>query len=159
VLLALTLAGGGGLYLEIDRNARQARLTREVNEALNQAVALRQKEPARAREQAQRAQALAESGPADVELLGRVRGLLADLDEEQRDGALVTALDRAFLAQTETLSANRFASERALPRFREAFAAYGLVPGEGAPADAAARLRARPPAVRDTALAALEEWV
>jgi hypothetical protein len=75
VLLALTLGGGGYLYVKGERDARQAQVAREVNDALNKATALREQAKAapvgsaalfaQAREQAQRALALVESGPAD----------------------------------------------------------------------------------------------
>src|SRR5262249_52473570 len=43
------------------------------------------------------------------------------------------------------------------PKFREAFAAYGLPAGGGGPKAAAQRIRQRPAAVREALLAALEE--
>src|SRR5262249_53895516 len=76
VLLAVTLGGGGFLYVKADRDARQALATHNVNDAVNQATALREKARtaptggaallAQAREQAQRALALVENGPADA---------------------------------------------------------------------------------------------
>jgi len=168
VLLALTLGGGGWLYVKNERDARQVQLTREVNDALNQATALREKAKAapigaaalfaQAREQAQRALALVETGPADDTLKTQVRQLQNELDEEEKDRKLVAALDEARLAQAETLSESRFASERAVPKFREAFRAYGLPAGEGEPKAAAERIRQRPAAVREAILAALDEW-
>ena len=53
---------------------------------------------------------------------------------------------------------SRFANERAVPRFREAFREYGLPAGEGAPEAAAERIRQRPAAIREAILAALNEW-
>jgi Tfp pilus assembly protein PilF len=169
VLLALTLGGGGWLYVKNDREARQAQLARDVNDALNQVNALREKARtaptgraallAQAREQAQRASALVENGPADALLVAQVRQLQADLDEEEQDRKLVTALDEARLAQAASAaSESRFAMERAVPVFREAFRAYGLPPGEGEPGAAAERIRQRPAAVREAIIAALDEW-
>src|SRR5262249_6896656 len=43
VLLALTLGGGGWLYVKNERDARQAQLTRDVNDALSRVTALREK--------------------------------------------------------------------------------------------------------------------
>jgi serine/threonine-protein kinase len=167
VLLALTLGGGGWLYVKADREARQAALTREVNDAFNKATALRAQTSsartggalrfAQAREQAQRALALVESGPADATLRTQVTRLQTELDEEAEDRKLVAALDEARLAQAETLSENRFALGRAVPLFRKAFRAYGLPPGESAPA-AAERIRQRPPAIQEAIVAALDEW-
>jgi serine/threonine-protein kinase len=169
VLLAVTLGGGGWLWVKIDRDARRTQVTRQVHDALNRVTALREQAKAgpveggalfgQAREQAQRAVALVENGPADQELRAEVQQVQADLDEEEKDRQLLAALDAARLAQAETVAGeNRFANERAVPLFREAFAAYGLAAGEGEPAATAARLRQRPEAVRQAAAAALQEW-
>jgi serine/threonine-protein kinase len=169
VLLALTLGGGGWLLVKADREARQVALTRDVNDALNQATALRAQASsattggavlfAQAREQAQRALALVENGPADAALAIQVRQLQAELDDEEKDRTLVTALDEARLAQAESAAGeSRFASERAVPKLREAFRAYGLPAGDGEPKVAAERIRQRPAAVREAMIAALDEW-
>src|SRR5262249_2346525 len=127
VLLALTLGGGAWLFVKTERDARQAQLTREVNEALNKATTRREKARtartgsatllAQAREQAQRAGALIENGSADEALATQVRQLQEELDEEEKDRTLVAALDEARLKQAETVaSQNRFAFERAVPK-------------------------------------------
>jgi tetratricopeptide (TPR) repeat protein len=169
VLLAITLAGGGWLWVKNERDARQARVTRDVNDALNKATALREQAKAastgsaalfaQAREQAQRALALVASGPAHPALAAQVSQLQAELDDEEKDRQLLAALEAAHLAQAETVAgANRFAEERALPLFREAFRAYGLPIGEGQPGAAAGRIRKQPAAVREAIVAALDEW-
>jgi tetratricopeptide (TPR) repeat protein/serine/threonine protein kinase len=175
VLLAVLLGGGGWLYVKGERDARervqarrQVELAQEVNDALSKATTLREKAKsakvggaalfAQAREQAQRARALVENGPADETLAGRVRQLMAELDDEEKDRTLVAALDQARLEQTATLSQNRFAHERAVPKFQEAFRVYGLPAGECDREAAAQRIRQRPPEVREAILAALEEW-
>jgi serine/threonine-protein kinase len=169
VLLALTLGGGGYLYVKNERDTRRAQVARHVNEALNQATALREQAKAapvggaalfaQARERVQRALALVENGPADDTLKTQVTRLQSELDEEDKDRKLLAALAEARLAQAE-LSADksRFGRERALPQFREAFRAYGLPAGEGAPGAAAERIRQRPAAVREAIVAALNEW-
>jgi serine/threonine-protein kinase len=170
VLLAVLLGGGGWLWIKADRDARQTQLTRDVNEALNRATALREKAKAatvgsaalfaQAREQAQRALALVQSGPADVALQAKVQQLQTELNEEQQDRTLLAALEAATLAQADTRGGeNRFASEQAVPLFREAFRAYGLPAGEGDPEAAGTRIRQRPAAVHEAVLAALEEWI
>jgi tetratricopeptide (TPR) repeat protein len=169
VLLALTLGGGGWLYVKNERDARTAQVSREVNDALNKATALRAQASsattggallfAQAREQIQRALALVESGPTDSTLKNQVARLQTDLDEEEKDRQLVAALDEARLAQAESSNDKRsFASERAVPKFREAFRAYGLPPGEGEAQVIAERIRQRPVAVREAIVAALDEW-
>jgi serine/threonine-protein kinase len=169
VLLAVTLAGSGWLWVKNERDARAAQVTRDVNDALNQATALREKAKtattgnaalfAQAREQAQRALVLVENGPADTEMKDQVQRLQSELDEEEKDRTLVAALDAARLAQSELAAGqSRFALERAVPKFQEAFRAYGLAAGGVEPAEAAQRIRQRPQAVREAIVAALDEW-
>jgi serine/threonine-protein kinase len=169
LLVALAVGGGAWLWVKNERGAREAQVTGEVKDALNKAtVCLDQARRAsvggaalfaQAREQAQRALALAESGPADDALKRQVRQLQGELNEEDKDRRLMAALEEAHLAQAENVAGeSRFASERAVPRFREAFREYGLSAGEGAPAAAAQRIRQRPAAVREAIVAALDEW-
>jgi serine/threonine-protein kinase len=169
VLLAVTLGGGGWLYVKNERDARQAQVAREINDALNQATALREQAKAapvgsaalfaQAREQVQRALALVESGPADDTLKTQVTRLQAVLDEEDKDRKLIAALEEARLKQAETIAGeSRFANERAVPLFREAFRAYGLPVGEGDPMATARRIQQRPAAVREVIVAVLDEW-
>ena len=169
VLLALTLGGGGWLWVKNDRDVRLAQTTRDVNEAVNKATAFREQAKvatvgsvalfAQAREQAQRALALVDSGPANAALKAQVTQLQTELDELEKDRKLIAALDEARLAQAETLAdLNLFAKERAVPLFRKAFDAYGLPAGEGPPRTVAERIRQRPVAVREAIFAALDEW-
>jgi serine/threonine-protein kinase len=169
VLLAVTLGGGGALWLQADRQARQTRIAREANDALQEVTRLREKARAglgdsaallaQAREQAQRALTLVQTGPPDEGLQREVRRVRGELDEEDRDRQFIAALDDARLAGADTLPGrSRFALESIVPQFRDAFRAYGLPPGEGEPAEAAARLWQRPRPVREAAAAALEEW-
>jgi serine/threonine-protein kinase len=169
VLLALTVGGGGSLWVKHERDARQARVARDVNEALNQVSALRAQASsastggatlfAQARGHAQRALALIESSPADALLAAQVRRIQAALDQEEKDRTLLAALDEARLKQAESNAGEDwFAPERAVPLFREALREYGLPVGEGDPKAAARRIRSRPPAVREAIVAALDEW-
>jgi serine/threonine-protein kinase len=169
VLLAVTLGGGGWLYVKSERDARQAQVARDVNDALNKATALREQAKtapvgsaalfAQAREQVQRAVALVKNGPADDTLKTQVTRRQTELDEEEKDRRLIAALDEAHLAGAEILaSKNRFAQERAVPKFREAFRAYGLPAGEGEAKVVAERIRQRPAAVHEAIVAALDEW-
>jgi serine/threonine-protein kinase len=170
VLLAVAASAGTALWLHADHQARQAQVTLEVNDALNQVTSLRDQARtqaadsaalyAQAREQARRALTLVQSGPADAALTARVRRLQRELDEEERDRRFVAAIEAARLAQAETMTGvNAFASLRGLPHFRKAFRTYGLAAGEGDPAAAAARLGQRPPLVREAAAAALINWI
>ena len=169
VLTLTVLVGGGWLWVKGERDARRLALNRDVNDALNQATALRARAGsaasgaaalfAQAREQAQRATALVERGPADDALKAQATRLQAELDDEEKDHRLVAALEAARLAQAETSLELQFVLGRAVPLFREAFRAYGMAAGEGAPDAAAARIGRRPPAVREAVIAALDEWV
>ena len=169
VLAVMAVGGGGWLWVKSDRDARAVALTRDVNDALNKATVLRAQASsattgaallfAQAREQAQRALALVENGPAEPALKAQVTRLQADLDEEEKDRRLVTALDEARLAQAETVAGeSRFASERAMPLFQQAFRAYGLPVAEVEPKVAAERIGQRPAATREAIVAALDEW-
>jgi serine/threonine-protein kinase len=174
----LSLVAAGGLLAgwqavreaeaERDRALEQARRTAAVRDTLDRVRALREdarkeQDPgrwAKAREQAQRALALVESGPADAALAAQVKQVQDELDDEEKDRRLVADLEAARLAQGETVfGQNRFALERAIPRYRKALRAYGLPVGEGDPAAAAARLRGRPPEVRQALSAVLDEWL
>jgi serine/threonine-protein kinase len=170
VLLAVTLGGGGWLWIKTDREARQTRVAREVNEALNKATSLRERAKAtpvggaalfaQAREQAQRAQALVENGPADTMLTVQVRHLQVELDDEEKDRKLLDALERARVAKADLdETKHQFSFERAVPLFREAFREYGLPAGEGDPASAVTRILKRSAAVRETLVSILDEWI
>src|SRR5262249_59872022 len=131
-VLAVPLGTGTALWLQADRqarlaqlHARQNELALEVNDALHRVAVLREKAGeeadgaalfAQAREQAQRALALVESGPADEALQAQVRHVKGELDEEEKDRAFIAALEAAHLAQAETVAGqNRFAERRTGP--------------------------------------------
>jgi serine/threonine-protein kinase len=168
VLLAVTLGGGGWLWWKTDRDARQAALARDVNDALNQAIALRAKAKsaapegaalfAQAREQSSRALALVRNGLTDVALADQVRQLQAELDEEEKDRKMLAALEEARLAGADNQSAHRFPHERVVPLFEEAFRAYGVAVSESDPKAAAELIRQRPAPVQASIVAALNEW-
>jgi serine/threonine protein kinase/Tfp pilus assembly protein PilF len=174
--LALLLAGGllAGWQVvrearaERDRTVEQAKRGAAVRDALDRVRALREEARkandrgkwAAAREQAQRALALMESGPADEALAVQVRQMEEELEQEEKDRGLIADLQAARLVGAETVAREgRFAPERAIPRYREALRAYGLPVGEGDPAAAAARLRRRPLEVRQAVSAAVGEWL
>jgi hypothetical protein len=106
----------------------------------------------------QRALALAESGAADAQLVARVRQLTSELDQEQRDGQLLAALDVAWLAEPSMSWERRFASEKSIPFLRDALTADGLAVAQDDPRTAAARIRGRQAKVQAEIVAALYEW-
>jgi serine/threonine-protein kinase len=172
VLLTGLLGSGAWLWLaheqaerERQELERQAQVSAEIHTALQRAATLRAQaaadpgKGAEARALAQRALALTETAGVAPDLAGRVRGLLAALEEEENDRRLLASVDAARLRQAElNVSQSRFADERALPDYAAAFRAYGLAVGETRPAQAAARVRSRPPALRDHLIAALDDW-
>jgi tetratricopeptide (TPR) repeat protein len=141
---------------ERDEVMRQARVAREVQEALAQAAALRdQANWAEAQALVRRAEALLEAGPADGDVAGRVRDLRRELDQEEKDRRMIQALEEIRLRQAE-VKGGHFDREGSAPRYAEAFRGYGL-DVEALPAgQAAARLRRSP--IREQLLAALDDW-
>jgi serine/threonine-protein kinase len=171
MLLTVSLGGGSWLWLRVEQQARRDANNQAIHKALNQATMLRAEAStvqgrkaldlaARAREQARRAEALLESGPADIAVAAQVGQLLAELDADEKGRQLLADLEAIRLAQAETnTQRNGFASERAVPLYRAAFRANGMPPDEGTAKELAARLGERPAAVREAVLAALDEWI
>jgi tetratricopeptide (TPR) repeat protein/serine/threonine protein kinase len=172
LLVALASVAGNLVWRAQERAARQHEIERGVSEALAQAQAYlgegdkQMDNPVRwqmtvalAEGAVRRAEELLAAGEATAELVERLGQVQDAVAAAQRDSALMIALDEAALAQAETLSSeNRFATARAVPKFREAFRAYGLAAGQGDAKAAFARIRQRPAAVEDAILAALDEW-
>jgi serine/threonine-protein kinase len=168
ILVAVALGAGGALWFQADRQVRQAERASAINDALNQAALLREKAAAtadsarlfaQAREQVQRALALVQTGPADAVLTARAQQLQQAFDEEEKNRQFLASLDAARLTGAETLvGENRFARERAIPRYRDAFRVFGMEIGLGEPGAFAAQLSRLPPAVREAAFTALVDW-
>src|SRR5262249_41846715 len=113
-----------------------------------------------AREQAQRAAALVDNGPVDPALATRVRALLDELDQEEKDRKLLAALDAARIIHEESdVRDPRLPFERSVPLCQAPLRQYGLRVGGGPARAAADKIRHRPAAVRDTLAAVLDEWV
>jgi serine/threonine-protein kinase len=166
---AVTLGGGSWLWLKSDREARQAALDREVSDALTRGAALREQAKAatvggaalfaQAREQAQRALALTQGGPAGAELQAQAVRLRAGLDEDEKDQTLLAALDSARLAEADRRFENRFAVEQPYPLLREAFRAYGTPIGEGDPDAMVERIKRLPDALQQAVVTSLDRWI
>jgi serine/threonine-protein kinase len=178
VLATLALLIGGIAYDVHRRQQRETaenqhrRLVSEVHDAIYLAAGFREEartangqavveKLGKARAQAQRAWTLIEHAPVEDALTARVRQLLADLDEEEKDRRLLSALDAAALAQDGRASdeGRPFGLDHAVPLFRHAFRAYGLPSGQGEPREVAARIMESPAAVREALLTALDEWI
>jgi serine/threonine protein kinase/Flp pilus assembly protein TadD len=161
LLATLAVLAGCVGWVVRDQAARQARTDADLLAALDEAQRSRKDgQWPHAQAAAQRAAALLRGGAAEPELAGQVRALLRELAEEEADRRLVTRVEEIRLLQAEVdVKENRFALERAIPAYRQAFAEYGLRADGLAPAEAVALLRRRPPEIRGTLIAALENWL
>jgi serine/threonine-protein kinase len=179
LVLALVLLGGvGWRWLERERSQRQAErlaeTTREVNEALDEATLWRGRARvaavtdltpwAGALRAAERAEGLLQGGDVQADLRERVENLLRDLREdywEARRKAGAAKKDQEMLqrlADIRSQAGDEFDPGSADADYARAFTAYGI-DVQALPADeAAARLRARPPAVAIELAAALDAW-
>ena len=150
------LASGGYVWWQHDRvrqaeALRTAALDGKVEAALDEAADhLNRNDWSGAGAATTRARELCDSGAS-----GRWN---ERLDEIRADVELVTRLDEARLLQTEYDGAQKtFHRAKAMPRFADAFAEYGIPVGCD-PAGAATRIAGRPAPVRDALTAALENW-
>jgi tetratricopeptide (TPR) repeat protein len=173
LLLAGALAAWQAVRLahsEADQARQQAKRSRDVQDALARAAVLREQarrtsgDPgpwAQALAEARRARARLEDGPVEAGLADQVGDLLRELDEEEADRRLVARLEEVRLRVAAEADARKrsFAWERALPEYRKVFADYGLRARGAEPAEAAARIRRRPPGVRGQVVAALDTWL
>jgi serine/threonine protein kinase/Flp pilus assembly protein TadD len=155
---ALVLLGGGVGWVVRDRFARQAKLTADLQKALDETERCRRDGHwPQAQAAAKRAEELLRDGAAEPALVERTQGVLRALAEEEADRRLVDRLEEMRLLQSEVKD-DQFVLERALPDYQQAFREYGLG-SDIVPEDAAARLRGRPAAIRSTLVAALDHWL
>ncbi len=146
---------------------RRLQVQRGINDAVTQVARLRgefstdkqdgDSALTQAREQAQRALALAETGQADQALVAQVRELAAQLDREQRERQLLAALDKAWLAKANMVDI-WFNQHACLPLLQEALKAYGVESENTPPAECAAVIKASTPLVQAELVSALYEW-
>lgn len=114
---------------------------------------------AQAREQLQRAVALAEAGPAPEDVKAQVQSLLHELDQEYLNGKLLGIFDEAWLAQANTDPAEgRWAPEQCIPILTKAMEARGLRVGQTPIDEVVTAILSMPESFRAQFLVALEEW-
>jgi tetratricopeptide (TPR) repeat protein len=172
--VALMLLGGGGWWwLGRQQAARAEATARAVNQALDEAARLwvqaRADETdragwAEALSAARRAEGLLAAGTGDADLHRRVQELGFTLEQEAaaaqaRDEAAATdrhLLDR--LAEIRSQRGDEFSKADTDADYARAFRDYGIDVEVLNPAEAAARIRARPPAVSLAMTAALDDW-
>jgi serine/threonine-protein kinase len=161
VLALVLLGGGGGLWLMHDRQLRRERTVQAVNDALAKADRLRgEARWGEALQAARQAAARLEEDRAGKDLRQRVGELIEELEQAERDRHLLKDLEAARLGQMEVnVSASRFDYQAARPAYGRAFAGYGLVPGKTPIPEATARIATAPPALRQTLITALDEWL
>ena len=160
LVTVVVLAGSVG-WIVRDRAARQAKVARDLQAALEESRRFqREGKRPQAQAAAKRAEALLLDGAGEPELAVRVQGLLRELAEEEADVRLVARLEEIRLLQAEVnVKDDRFVRGTALPDYRRAFEDYGLRAEATAPEGAAGLLRCRPAVVRGTLVAALDHWL
>jgi tetratricopeptide (TPR) repeat protein len=115
---------------------------------------------AAARSAVERAEALLAQEPelAEEGRVQQVGQLRARLEADEKDWQLLAVYDQVRLEQSQwDLRQRRFKWAESYPRLQQALADYGLAIGGLEAAEAAARLRQRPPAVQPHVRAVLEE--
>jgi serine/threonine-protein kinase len=153
-VVLLAAAGSAWRWYEQVKQSRAHQMSAtdgKIEAALTEAANwLNQRDWRQAQAAATRARELYESGASKH---GRER-----IDEQLADATLATQIDEIRLLQTDyDYIGKRFHRERAIPRFAEAFARYGVRPGSD-PAGVAAAIAQRPAPVRDVLVAGLENW-
>ena len=158
-LAALTVLAGSIGWIMRDRAARRAKLTADLQSAVEESQRL-QKEGMwpQAQAAAGRAEALLHAGAPDPALAERVRGLLSKLAEQQADVALLESLEAIRLRQADVKD-DEFVIKYSRKDYEQAFRTYGLHRNTMAPELAARALARRPARVRATLLAALDHWL
>src|SRR5262249_23694870 len=141
-------------------------IAREANDALNQMTRLREQARAmpansaallaQVREQAQRAQALVQAGPADEVLKLKVRRAQEELDEEQKDRRMVATLEGIRLRGADEKH-KAFDVTRTRRLYADAFREYGLDMEALSVVECGRRVRES--AIREELLAALHDWL
>ena len=158
LLAALTVLAGSVGWIMRDQAARQAKITAELQAALEESQRFHDEGLwPQAQAAAKRAEALLRSATADPALAECVQGLLRTLAEEEADVRLVARLEAIRLRQADVKD-DRFVLDRSREEYQHAFETYGLRMDTMA-ADAAALLGRRPLSVRSTLLAALDHWL
>jgi eukaryotic-like serine/threonine-protein kinase len=152
--LVLALAGAGWWWHERVQQAQDFRVAAtdsKVEAALAEAIdQLHRNDWSRASAAVARARELVESGASDS-WKGRVDDVRADLD-------MLAQIDEIrSLQAVYDYASKRFPREKALPRYAEALARYGIRAGTD-PARVAARIMQRPAPVRDALVVGLDNW-
>jgi serine/threonine protein kinase len=145
---------------ELERMARAAEQANHLERAVDRAEFLQQEgKYGKALGALERAQLLARESQPPPPLRERIDSLQGLLDAEGRDLDFVARYEAIMLeeqAEVDILK-NRFSIEKGNPKLRAALKHYGIEVAVTPPADAMARIQARPPLVRQHVVAALDE--
>jgi eukaryotic-like serine/threonine-protein kinase len=173
VLIAVALGTVGWRWVELDRIRRRELISARVNAALQEATRLRgQAQTAatgdltpwvEALAAADKAGGLLEPGCAPA-LRAQVQSLLADItaDKQAAEAAIRSErADRAFMQRLVEIRSSNAKDDDGLQvdaDYVRAFREAGLDVDAFLPAEAGARIRARPAAVAEAIVAALDHW-
>jgi serine/threonine-protein kinase len=160
--LALLVGVSGIGWTALDRAARRAKATNDLELALDRAeLYLNDGKRAEALAALERAELLAgEAGP-DPARGARLTALRERLDAAGRDQEFIARFEEILLRVQSRVNVeeNQFTPEAALPEIRDALRRYGMEIGVMAPAEAAALVETRPEPIRRSLVAALDECV
>jgi serine/threonine-protein kinase len=171
ILVAAALAGAGWRWTELKRIERARQATDRVNLALREATRLRGLSQGAAMGDlgpwaaaaAERAQDLLEPG-IEPGLRRQVEELAAGLARERKQAEAAAEADRrdrrllAALVDIRSAEADDYSGWGSDSSYAEAFRAAGYDVAGRPPAEVAAAIRARPPAVAVALAAAIDEW-
>jgi serine/threonine-protein kinase len=175
VLLTVLVVGSGGLWLkhqadtrDAERAAELAKIRRDVERALQEAASYRHQalqlmddldrwEGAlrSAQQAAGEAKRLADAAAAPDDLAGRVRALLVELKDDEKDLKMVRRLEH-IRADASAISDGKLNHAAAKAAYRQAFRDYGLDPLTLPARKAADRIRLRP--IKEQLLVGLNDW-
>jgi serine/threonine protein kinase/Flp pilus assembly protein TadD len=160
IMLCIALLGGGAGWVIRDRAARQAKMSHDLELALDRAD-LFQGEGKRAEALAavERAELLTGQAPPQLARRKRLAAVKERLAAEARDQAFIARFEeiRLRVQSHVDVAENQFTSRAGLPEIRDALRHYGTEIGVMAPAEAAARVQGRPEPVRLNLISALDE--
>jgi serine/threonine-protein kinase len=165
ILLSVALLAGGVGSVIHERTAREGKVASDLEQALEQAELFQKTGK---REEAlgafNQAVLLSSDVRPDPVRDARLAELKGRLDAEVRDQEFMAQIEdiRLRVQSGVNLEESHFTPDAALPEIQEALRRYGIVIGEIAPEQAAARVQLRPEPVRRSLIAALDEclrWV
>jgi serine/threonine protein kinase/TolA-binding protein len=161
LLATLAVLAGSLGWIVRDQAARDAKVQDDLQTALDEAHRYqREGKGPQAQAAALRAKAILNYGAVDPAVAIRVFELLRILAQEAADRRVLARIEhiRRLQAEVDTRE-NRYAIEKALPEYHDAFHEYGWEANVLTPAQVAAQLTHRPTTMHATLLAALDHWL